>query len=70
VRANLGVRLIARRFVTTFEGMRRPWELIEPYTSELQVEPLGLGGAYVAWGTVADPRRGARSPAPEPSANP
>ena len=55
---NLGVRLIARRFVTTFEGMRRPWDLLEPYAEELLVESLALGGAYVAWGRLADPASG------------
>jgi ubiquinone/menaquinone biosynthesis C-methylase UbiE len=58
VPVNIAVRLIARRFVTTFEGMDRPWELLQPHVSELLIEPLALGGAYVAWGTVADPERG------------
>jgi ubiquinone/menaquinone biosynthesis C-methylase UbiE len=49
---NAAVRLIARRYVTTFDGFDRPWRLLEPYTGELMVEPLALGGAYVAWGEL------------------
>jgi ubiquinone/menaquinone biosynthesis C-methylase UbiE len=55
---NLAVRLISRRYVTTFVGMERPWRLLEPLTEELLVEPLALGGAYVAWGRIS-----ARAPA-------
>jgi ubiquinone/menaquinone biosynthesis C-methylase UbiE len=49
---NLGVWLIARRFVTTLEGLGRPWEYLEPFVSDLEVDAVALGGAYVASGTV------------------
>lgn len=52
VPVNIGVRLAARRFVTTFDGMDRPWRLLEPYTGNLRLERLALGGAYVAWGEI------------------
>ncbi len=55
---NLAVRLLARRFVTTFKGLDRPWRQLEPYTGELLIEPLAFGGAYVAWGQLRHPSRG------------
>ena len=49
---NLAVRLIARPYVTTFEGMGRPWAHLERLVPELEVESLALGGAYLAYGEV------------------
>jgi hypothetical protein len=46
---NLAVWLIARRYVTTFEGMSEPWSLLGRY-AELEVEGVAFGGAYLAWG--------------------
>jgi ubiquinone/menaquinone biosynthesis C-methylase UbiE len=51
---NVGVRMIARPFVTTFEGLDRPWRHLEGYVDEMLVEPLALGGAYVAWGRIPE----------------
>ena len=51
---NIGVRMIARPFVTTFQGLDRPWRHLEAYVDELLVEPLALGGAYVAWGRIPE----------------
>jgi SAM-dependent methyltransferase len=71
---NFFVRRVARPYVTTLEGLERPWRELERYTGELQSKDLALGGAYVAWGTVpaggadraADRLRGNLSPpAPE-----
>lgn len=60
---NAAVRLIARPYVTTFDGLDRPWRLLEPHTGTLMVEPLALGGAYVAWGELRRAERGTtRSP--------
>jgi SAM-dependent methyltransferase len=47
---NLAVWFIARRYVTT-GGFSRPWQLLERYVPDLQVESFALGGAYIAWGT-------------------
>jgi ubiquinone/menaquinone biosynthesis C-methylase UbiE len=47
---NLGVWLIARNYVTTFASFDRPWQLLEAFVPELEVEPVALGGAYIAWG--------------------
>jgi SAM-dependent methyltransferase len=46
------VRVIGRRYVTTFEGLDRPWRLLERFVPDLRVEPLLFGGAYVAVGSV------------------
>jgi ubiquinone/menaquinone biosynthesis C-methylase UbiE len=47
---NLAVRLAARRYVTTLENLDRPWAELERLVPALQIEPVALGGAYVAWG--------------------
>jgi SAM-dependent methyltransferase len=49
---NVGVRIVASRYVTTYRGLDRPWQLIEPYLADLQIEPLALGGAYVGWASL------------------
>lgn len=51
VPVNLFVWAIAHRGVTTFEGFGRPWRYLEGFVPDLQVESVGGGGAYVAWGT-------------------
>jgi ubiquinone/menaquinone biosynthesis C-methylase UbiE len=43
----------ARRYVTTFEGFRRPWSHLATLLPDLRVQPILLGGAYVASGTVS-----------------
>ncbi|HEX8075836.1 MAG TPA: methyltransferase domain-containing protein [Thermoleophilaceae bacterium] len=48
------VRRSARPYMTTFEGLDRPWRELERYTAgEMRSKSLALGGAYVAWGTIA-----------------
>lgn len=47
---NLGVWVITRRYVTTLEGLSRPWAQLERFVPDLLVEPLALGGAYIASG--------------------
>ena len=49
--ANLYLGYAMRRYTTTTEGFDRPWRLLEALLPDLRVEPLLLGGAYVAWGT-------------------
>jgi ubiquinone/menaquinone biosynthesis C-methylase UbiE len=50
---NFVVRRAARPFVTTFEGLERPWRELELYTQGMEHRSLALGGAYVAWGQAA-----------------
>jgi hypothetical protein len=49
---NVVVRLVARRYVTTFEGFDRPWSVLDELISGLKVRPILFGGAYVALGRV------------------
>jgi SAM-dependent methyltransferase len=57
---NAYVWLTARRYVTTFEGFRSPWDLLQRFVPGLVVESVALGGAYIAWGTVPSGRVGER----------
>ncbi len=50
------VKLKARRYVTTFEGFDRPWTILSELLPDLEVEPILMGAAYLAWGTVRDAR--------------
>ena len=49
----VGVWLAARRYVTTLDGLNRPWAKLEPLVPDLEVEPMAFGGAYLAAGTTA-----------------
>lgn len=51
VPVNAAVRLVAPRFVTTTEGLERPWSLLEQRLGPLEVRSVLLGAAYVAWGS-------------------
>jgi ubiquinone/menaquinone biosynthesis C-methylase UbiE len=51
--ATLYLRYAMRRYTTTTEGFDHPWRTLEALVPDLQVEPLMLGGAYVAWGTTS-----------------
>jgi acyl dehydratase/ubiquinone/menaquinone biosynthesis C-methylase UbiE len=44
---------VARQFVTTFDGFRRPWAELERAVPDLAVEEAYFGCVYLAWGTVA-----------------
>ena len=46
------VRRIAGPYVTTFEGLDRPWRLLERQLPNLAVQEILFGCAYVAWGQV------------------
>jgi ubiquinone/menaquinone biosynthesis C-methylase UbiE len=52
VPVNLGVWTIARRYVTTFSGFRKPWAHLEAAGCELSVEEVAMRGAYLAWGQL------------------
>jgi hypothetical protein len=49
---NAYVWLKSRPYVTTLEGFDRPWQHLERQVSELSIESVALGGAYIASGTV------------------
>jgi ubiquinone/menaquinone biosynthesis C-methylase UbiE len=51
---NLFVRRAARPYVTTFDGLDRPWRELERYTSGMPSKDLALGGAYIASGAVTE----------------
>lgn len=53
VPVNLGLRLVARRYVTTFEGLDKPWDHLERTLGLVQVETVGFGAIYVVTGVVA-----------------
>jgi acyl dehydratase/ubiquinone/menaquinone biosynthesis C-methylase UbiE len=44
---------VARQFVTTFDGFRRPWAELERAVPDLAVEEAYFGCVYLAWGKVA-----------------
>jgi ubiquinone/menaquinone biosynthesis C-methylase UbiE len=52
------VRRIAGRYVTTFEGLDRPWRLLETQVPDLAVREVVLGCAYLAWGNLPAGRPG------------
>ena len=54
VPVNLVVWYSSRGYVTTFEGLQRPWARLERHVPELTVESRALGGVYIASGTVRD----------------
>ncbi|MEK6278503.1 MAG: methyltransferase domain-containing protein [Actinomycetota bacterium] len=56
VPVNMVMHRIARRYVTTSEGFERPWEYLAEVVPDLEVKGLLAGGAYLAWGRVAEPR--------------
>jgi demethylmenaquinone methyltransferase/2-methoxy-6-polyprenyl-1,4-benzoquinol methylase len=56
---NLFVRRAAKPFMTTFDGLERPWRELERYTDRMTVRDLMFGGAYVACGEVTAVGHGA-----------
>ena len=49
---NLLVRAKAHPYMTTFEGLKRPWDLALPYLSEFRWSPEMFGICYIGWGRV------------------
>lgn len=49
---NVIVRAKARPYMTTFEGLNRPWDLALPYLSEFEWSSELFGTAYIGWGRV------------------
>jgi SAM-dependent methyltransferase len=46
------VKAVAHPYVTTFEGLDRPWGHLERYVPDLSARRVLLGGAYLAWGAL------------------
>ena len=49
---NVVVRAKARPYMTTFEGLDKPWDLALPYLSEFEWFPELFGICYIGWGWV------------------
>jgi SAM-dependent methyltransferase len=49
---NFFVRRAARPYLTTLDGLDRPWRGLEHYTGQMHSKSLALGGAHLAWGRV------------------
>ena len=48
---NVYVRLANRNYMTTFDGLRRPWNLLQrDYVPDLRIDPVWLGASYIASG--------------------
>jgi len=50
---NLIVRAKARPYMTTFEGLKTPWDLARPYLDTYAWSSALFGIAYIGWGKVA-----------------
>jgi ubiquinone/menaquinone biosynthesis C-methylase UbiE len=44
------VRAKARPYMTTLEGLARPWDLALPYLAYFEWEPVLIGSGYIGWG--------------------
>ena len=49
---NLVVRAQARPYMTTLEGLNRPWNLLEGYLASFARESVLFGTGYIGWGRV------------------
>lgn len=52
--ANILVRRMARPYMTTFDGLEKPWELLLPYLSDFSYQSELYGMAYLGWGQVVE----------------
>jgi len=57
---NLVVLAQARPYMTTFEGLGRPWSLLENYVPKLERESVLYGTGYIGWGEAEDAAMRAR----------
>ena len=46
------VRAQARPYMTTFEGLARPWDLLEAHLEDFERESVLFGTGYIGWGIV------------------
>jgi ubiquinone/menaquinone biosynthesis C-methylase UbiE len=47
-------RAVARPYVTTFEGLDRPWRILSEWVPDLRIEMIYAGCVFVAAGTVTN----------------
>ena len=59
---NVIVRAKARPYMTTFEGLDKPWDLALPYLSEFEWSSALFGICYIGWGRVYKTERAALAP--------
>jgi len=52
--ANIIVRAKARPYMTTFEGLEKPWDLALPYLSSFEWDSVLFGIGYIGWGKVGE----------------
>lgn len=52
---NLIVRTQARPYMTTFEGLDRPWDLALPHLQSFEWQSVLFGTGYIGWGRVHGP---------------
>lgn len=52
---NLYVLFAAHPYMTTFEGLGRPWSHLEAYLDGFATEPTLFGTGYIGWGTRRAP---------------
>ena len=50
---NLVVWLVARRYITSFDGFREPWSLLAAHLADVRVDHLLAGTGYVVSGRLA-----------------
>lgn len=46
------VRAQARPYMTTFEGLEKPWDLAMPYLTRYEWQSVLFGTGYIGWGRV------------------
>jgi arsenite methyltransferase len=49
---NVLVRAQAKPYMTTFEGLARPWDLLERHLARFERESVLFGTGYIGWGKV------------------
>lgn len=49
---NVVMWLVARQYITTFEGFGQPWDRIIRFVPDLRVKQIALGAIYIARGTT------------------
>lgn len=59
---NVIVRAQARPYMTTFEGLDKPWDLALPYLQGFERHSVLLGTGYIGWGQVHESDNAAFTP--------
>lgn len=49
---NLLIWMLVRQVTTTFEGFRRPWDLVEHFVPDLHMRSVAFGAHYIASGST------------------